>query len=491
MVDRIDPPIQTQVAARRRASHSCDGDRTIHAPQVEIPVGTQPMSDNTPNTQHHHYHGNGYCGNPYGNHHVDVDHTYRHVTSPATYPVRTGDVRGTEMTKDVLRIGADSYDLTSAVLGSADFRHRFLGWLVDVLSGDRNIQYAISELMSNGQAAQDAAIEAVTHAVQCAYYEDGALVFPNLENKCGKVNRVLIPPVDGIKYDAITNTLTIGMAHVVLPVNAIVASGLQAAMNAATKTMGKPRTPADISQVFVGTLDDCNPAKVADIDQFAQAIIEEGIPKLCEANKLKPIDMPTRLLSFGEKCRDFGVTSIEALLKALNNALPLAPKGTFPVELRGFGAAGGDNEQRYPVAISPIKQQAFGQSISVAGTDAVSTAVNVPILKSGLYSINAYARGILTVNIGGTLPDGYMYAVLEVQVNGVGVYYSGGSTFFNKPDSVISVTPSVSTILNIAAGSTVSIVLRVLGCGNVSSDPSLGIVGAVGELCPTVIEMNP
>jgi hypothetical protein len=380
------------------------------------------------------------------------------------HSVQTNQAPDVTYRKGVLGIGSEAFDLTGEMLDSFEFKAKFIMFLQTVLASDLNVQAALFTPNEKKQDAEIAGLAAadkvLKHAIQCAYYEDGDIVFPGLKNDCGKDARITVPPVNGIKYDLATSTLSIGSAKLVLPVAAMVSAVINQALNAAATSLPKVKKAADITDLPVFDREDmCAPAKSATLAQLSEAIVAEGIPAACEAGKLKEVTEPTGLLAFGaKKCREFGFTSLADFLKALNKSLPLAPKAKFPVELRGFGAVGGADEERYPVKVTTKKVlNAGGAIVAVGDTTAglSSTKIGLVITEADFYLLTAETTGFVIVDADATLNKGIADRRVAISVGGVVVTNQGDACYFDTANAIMPHTATSTTAVYVPAGTVV------------------------------------
>jgi hypothetical protein len=400
--------------------------------------------------------------------------------------------------KGILGIGSEAFDLTGEMMDSFEFKAKFIMFLQSVLASDLNVQAA---LFTPNEKKQDAEIAGLTaadkvlkHAIQCAYYEDGDIVFPGLKNDCGKDARVKVPPVDGIKYDLATSTLSIGSAKLVLPVAAMVSAVINQALNAASASLPKVKKAEDITDVPVFDRDDqCAPAKSATLAQLSEAIVAEGIPAACEAGKLAEIKEPTGLLAFGaKKCREFGFVSLADFMLQMSKSMPLAPKGAFPVELRGYGAKEGVGEQRYPITVKPYTIVANNGVMVATGDSAAvveSSPISIVITEPGLYLVDARVGGYVDTNTDSALPKGYSDRRLMVKVNGGAVINTGDVVYFDGP-AYLPHTSAVSLLISCAAGTQLSINTWYLSSGLITTKDMIGAITAA-KLGTSEISINP
>jgi hypothetical protein len=396
------------------------------------------------------------------------------------HAVETNKAPDVTYRKGILGIGSEAFDLTGEMMDSFEFKAKFIMFLQSVLASDLNVQAA---LFTPNEKKQDAEIAGLTaadkvlkHAIQCAYYEDGDIVFPGLKNDCGKDARVKVPPVDGIKYDLATSTLSIGSAKLVLPVAAMVSAVINQALNAASASLPKVKKAADITDLPVFDRDDqCAPAKSATLAQLSEAIVAEGIPQACEAGKLKEVKEPTGLLAFGaQKCREFGFTSLADFLKQLNKSLTLAPKGQFPVELRGFSLAAGEGEMRYPVVVSEKKvTQASGVMSSYGDTAAglKSSSVTLVAPTDDFYLISGNCSGFIVVDTDATLNTGLSDRRLVIEVNGNQILNQGDVASFSVANQVMPYTSAGTTTAYLKAGSIVTLSTTIATSGLIAPGP--------------------
>jgi hypothetical protein len=418
------------------------------------------------------------------------------------HAVETNKAPDVTYRKGILGIGSEAFDLTGEMMDSFEFKAKFIMFLQSVLATDLNVQAA---LFTPNEKKQDAEIAGLTaadkvlkHAIQCAFYEDGDIVFPGLKNDCGKDARVKVPPVDGIKYDLATSTLSIGSAKLVLPVAAMVSAVINQALNAASVSLPKVKKAEDITDLPVFDRDDaCAPAKSATIAQLAESVMTNGLVELCEQNKLVDIEKPSRLLAFGAKCKEIGFTSIASLLKQLNLALPLAPKGAFPKELRGFALADGtgESEMRYPVVITEKKvTQAFGvmSSYGDTATGLDSSAVTVVAPTDDFYLISGNCSGFIVVDTAAALNTGLSDRRLVIEVDGNQILNQGDVASFSVANQVMPYTSAGTTTAYLKAGSVVTLFTTIATSGLIAPGP-FPLAGNVSmvPLGLTSISINP
>jgi hypothetical protein len=418
-----------------------------------------------------------------------------------SHNVQTDKAPDVTYRKGILGIGSEAFDLTGEMMDSFEFKAKFIMFLQSVLASDLNVQAA---LFTPNEKKQDAEIAGLTaadkvlkHAIQCAYYEDGDIVFPGLKNDCGKDARVKVPPVDGIKYDLATSTLSIGSAKLVLPVAAMVSAVINQALNAASASLPKVKKAEDITDLPVFDRDDqCAPAKSATLAQLSEAIVAEGIPQACEAGKLKEVTEPTGLLAFGaKKCREFGFTSLADFLKALNKALLLAPKSKFPVELRGFGAVGGADEERYPVKVTTKKVLTASGTVVAAGdtaTGLASTKISLVITEADFYLLSAEMSGAVIVDTDATLNKGIADRRIAISVGGGVITNQGDACYFDTANAVMPHTATSTAALYIPAGAVVEGFAFYTGSGVMAVGPGgLSLTLRAIPLGLTSITINP
>jgi hypothetical protein len=379
--------------------------------------------------------------------------------------VQTNQAPDVTYRKGILGIGSEAFDLTGEMLDSFEFKAKFILFLQQVLGQDLNVQAALftpNEKKQDGEiAALTAADNVLKHAIQCAFYEDGDIVFPGLKNDCGKDARVKVPPVNGIKYDLKTSTLSIGSAELVIPTKEIAAQTVNAALNAASTALPKIKKAEDITDLPVFDRDDaCAPAKSATIAQLAESVMTNGLVEVCEQNKLVDIEKPSKLLAFGAKCKEIGFTSIAALLKQLNAALPLAPKGALPLELRGFAAKDGIDEQRYPVRVSNKTPVSASGSLIASGDSVAglfSTVVTVVVPETDFYLLLGSVSGSVKVDTAAVLNKGVSDRRVFLRAGGAMLLNQGDACFFDTANADLPHTATASTVGYLAAGTVVEV----------------------------------
>jgi hypothetical protein len=418
-----------------------------------------------------------------------------------SHNVQTDKAPDVTYRKGILGIGSEAFDLTGEMMDSFEFKAKFIMFLQSVLATDLNVQAA---LFTPNEKKQDAEIAGLTaadkvlkHAIQCAYYEDGDIVFPGLKNDCGKDARVKVPPVDGIKYDLATSTLSIGSAKLVLPVADMVSNVINKALNAASASLPKVKRAEDITDLPIFDRDDqCAPAKSATMAQLAESVMTNGLVELCEQNKLVDIEKPSRLLAFGAKCKEIGFTSIASLLKQLNLALPLAPKGEFPKELRGFALADGtgESEMRYPVKVSQkVPTSASGKMIASGDSAAglYSSTVVAVAPADDFYLLFGNCLGYIRVDTDAVLNLGVADMRLQIQA-GSYVMQTADTCGFTNAKQQMTHAGSVTGATFLKAGTPVMLSTWYLGTGVM--EPGLLPVEGNLTLIPlgmTSISINP
>jgi hypothetical protein len=482
---RVDPPIQAVIGGsrKRRAVYQPTPNCTTTQAQPNKPTSktSKKMTEaNVTNNyygheDHDHGHFHAACAHP--SHHYVHPHPHQVEVTAKQYvqPVVTPPVDSVAMTRDILRIGNQQFDLSATILGSAEFQYKFIAWLTQVLSADRNVQFALSQVLAGEQNAQNAelkaqaeAVKIVAHALKCAYYKDGAIVFPGLKDECGKDASVLVPPVNGIAYDAMTSTLTIGLASVTFPLAKMVSSVISPALDAATVTLPAVKKADQITDFFVGTDDECHPAKMASAELVAESIVSKGIPALCQAKRLVDVLKPTSLLAFGANCMEFGQTSIANLLAMLNASLPLAPKGEFPIELRGFAGKNGADEHRYPVTIARKQVLKASGAVTVAGQSSAglsSSKIVLTVPADDFYLLTASVSGSVKVDVDAVMNSGISDRRLAINGAGAVLLNQGDSVTFGTANMDLGHSSSAATVAYLKAGSLVEAYTFYAGSG--------------------------
>lgn len=485
---RVDPPIQAVLGGSRKRKAVYQNQPTPEeAPPPETVQPQTPTSKvskkmtTEPNVTNNYYGPDHYghtpfqsaCNHPEHHHHQPV-----HLTQPYMQPVTATPTPSVEMVRDMLRIGGQNFDLSAAILGSGEFQLKFVAWLTHTLANDRNVQFALAQVVAGEQAQQDAAVKAqaaatktLEHALKCAYYKEGSIVFPGLKNDCGQDASVLVPPVNGISFDPYTNTLTIGMASVTLPVTQMVTSAIGAGLDYAAVSLPAVKKAEQITDFFVGTDDECHPAKMASAEMVAESLLTKGIPALCQAKRLVEVLKPTSLLAFGANCMAFGQTSIAALLQMLNESLPLAPKGEMPIELRGFAEKNGANEQRYPVTIKRKEVLSANGTVTVAGDSAAGLASSKIVLTvpaDDYYLITATVSGSVKVDTAAALNSGISDRRLAINGAGSVLLNQGDSVGFTAANQDLGHSSAATVLTYLEAGSLVEAYTYYTGSGVMS-----------------------
>jgi hypothetical protein len=147
---------------------------------------------------------------------------------------------------------------------------------------------------------------------------------------------------------------------------------------------------------------------------FIPAAIEN-----CEKSKFAAIPALTKIMGFGNSCKEFGLTTIQELQEALSKVVPLALAKTLPDQLRGWKEG---KEFRYPVQLNAVLSASQEGGISGSSPATIGKfdeikfgRVTGPTLSPGLWivsiqfdgAVGAASTAITAANFGMSTPIGY------------------------------------------------------------------------------------